>query len=492
VLVDRRIFANTWAYGGRMIEPVSQRDIAAAASDGLPKRSGPGRRVVIVGAGMAGLVAGLALLEAGHEVAILEGRARVGGRIHTVREPFSDGLYAEGGAMRIPQSHQLTMAFCRRFNLTLRPFTSGNPQAFVHLCGRRYRSRDLQANPHLLPYDLARLEHGRSIHELWSSTIAEIAAAVRARGDEAWSEIVHELDELSMREFLESRGWSDAAIELFGLVVFQEALMNSACLELIREELHLCYVNLFEIDGGMDRLPQAFLPALAPHIRFGARMLAFDQSDHAVRVHYQTVGGRFSDTGDYLIVTVPFPALRHVEAIKPLSLDLQRAIRQLRYNAATKILMQFRRRFWEDDDGIVGGGSVTDLPIRAVYYPDHHRDTGRGVLLASYTWNEDAQRWGALPPADRLREALEHLAALHPQAPVAFEAGASVTWHDDPFAGGAFALFDPGQRSRLHDIFVRPEGRIYFAGEHTALAHAWIQGAIESGLRAAIQVHHRP
>jgi monoamine oxidase len=111
------------------------------------------------------------------------------------------------------------------------------------------------------------------------------------------------------------------------------------------------------------------------------------------------------------------------------------------------------------------------------------------VLLVSYTWNEDAQRWGSLSPADRVAQALENLAHIHPQAPAEFEVGTSYMWHADEFAGGAFALFDPGQQSRLHDTIVQPEGRIYFAGEHTSLAHAWIQGAIESGLRAAIQIH---
>jgi monoamine oxidase len=177
--------------------------------------------------------------------------------------------------------------------------------------------------------------------------------------------------------------------------------------------------------------------------------------------------------------------------MQPLSPAMQRAIRQLRSDASAKILMQFRRRFWEDDDGIRGGGSVTDLPIRAVYYPDHHRDSGRGIVLASYTWNEDAQRWGSLSPADRIAQALENLGQIHPQAPAEFEAGASYMWHHDEFAGGAFALFDPGQQTRLHETLVQPEGRLYFAGEHTSLAHAWIQGAVESGLRTAIQIQRR-
>jgi monoamine oxidase len=111
------------------------------------------------------------------------------------------------------------------------------------------------------------------------------------------------------------------------------------------------------------------------------------------------------------------------------------------------------------------------------------------VLLASYTWSEDAQRWGSLPPDERIAQALENVAQIHPQVVDCFEVGASWMWHDDPYAGGAFALFEPSQQGLLHEHIIAPEGRVHFAGEHASLAHAWIQGAIESGLRAAREIH---
>jgi monoamine oxidase len=110
-------------------------------------------------------------------------------------------------------------------------------------------------------------------------------------------------------------------------------------------------------------------------------------------------------------------------------------------------------------------------------------------MLASYTWSEDAQRWGSLTPADRIEQALEDVAQIHPQVLDEFEVGATHMWHHDEFAGGAFALFDPGQQTLLYREIIAPEGRIYFAGEHTSLHHAWIQGAIESGLRTASEIN---
>jgi monoamine oxidase len=292
-----------------------------------------------------------------------------------------------------------------------------------------------------------------------------------------------------VREFLEACSWSEGAIEMFGLLVNQEANLNSSFLELLREEAGRYYTDMVSIQGGMDRLPNAFYPELKERIRFGAKMIAIDQSPDQVTVHYQTPAGRFQVSGDDAILTIPFPVLRHVEVLTPFSRPKQRAIRQLHYDASAKIFFQCRRRFWEDDDGIFGCGTVTDLPIRNMYYPEHGRETGRGVLLASYTWSEDAQRWGSLSPEERISQALENVAQIHPQVLAEFEAGASKMWHDDELAGGAFALFDPGQYGLLHEAIIAPEGRIHFAGEHASLWHAWIQGAIESGLRAAWEIH---
>ncbi len=461
----------------------------AIVESGLQPGAIAPQRVIIVGAGMAGLVAAYELQRSGHDPVILEAQSRVGGRVYTLREPFAPGLYAEAGAMRIPRAHDLTMAYIDRFKLPVSPFTMGNPHAFYYLHGRRYRIEEVGANPDALGFEVADRERGKTLGQLWAEALSPLVEKLHEAPEAAWSEIVRAYDQYSTREFLESLGWSEGAIEMFGLLENQEAVMNSSFLELLREEAGGYYTNMVEIDGGMDLLPRAFLPALQSRIHFGARVVALDQTPGSVTVHYQTAAGRAQASGDYAIVTVPFPALRHVEVLKPFSRPKQRAIRQLHYDASAKILFQCRRRFWEEDDGIFGGGTMSDLAIRATYYPDHGRETGRGVLLASYTWSEDAQRWGSLSPADRVAQALENLAQIHPQIIEEFEVGASKMWHDDEFAGGAFALFDPGQQSLLHQHIIAPEGRIHFAGEHASLAHAWIQGAIESGLRAACEVH---
>ncbi|MGH2427890.1 MAG: flavin monoamine oxidase family protein [Candidatus Limnocylindria bacterium] len=477
-------------------EPVILHDVPESKElldtppQGLGRREQPPKRVVIIGAGLAGLVAGFELKRQGHEPIILEAQNRVGGRVHTLRS-FGPGLYAEAGAMRIPRAHDLTLAYCELFGLELRPFMMGNPKGLVHVGGVRMTAEEAARDPGSLPFELAEHERGRSPQALWEDAIADLRAAVESGGDAGWQQIVREYDRYSLYDFLRLRGFSEGAIEYYAVMNFLEADMHNAVVEILREELGKAFVDMQEIVGGMDRLPDAFYHRLEREVRLGAEVHAIDQDPASVTVHYKTEAGRFTLSADYAICTVPFSVLRSIEMLTPLSRDKQRAIRQLNYHASTKILFQVRRRFWEDE-GITGGATVTDLPVRRLNYPTPDPTTERGVLLASYTWGQDALQWGAMDPETRLEEALDDVARIHPQVRDEFEVGASYAWYGDRWARGAFAMFAPEQQTNLQDDIVRPEGRIHFAGEHCSLYHAWIQGALESGIRSARQIHEAP
>ncbi len=464
-------------------------DAMTVAQRGLPEREGPRKRVLVIGAGMAGLAAAYELLKQGHEPVVLEARQRVGGRVYTLREPFAGGLHAEAGAMRIPSAHKLTLYYCQCFGLDLIPFTMGNPKCYYYLQGKRLTEGDCSANPSLLPFELSTPEKGRTVDDLWQSTIQGFVDLIDRDGDAGWGQIVAQYDQYSTLEFLQTKGWSEGAIELFGLLQNQEALMNYSFVEMLREEVGHYYRDLYQIAGGSDRLPHAFYQQLGARIRFGAIVHTIEQDASGVTAHYRNAAGSFQERGDYMIVTVPFSVLRHVEVNPPFSHAKQKAIRELHYDASSKIFLQCHRRFWEEDEGILGGATITDLAIRNMYYPEHGRETGRGVLLASYTWSEDAERWGSLSHEDRIEQAVENVALIHPQIRSEFEVGTSIMWHEDPFAGGAFALFEPEQQTRLYRDIIAPEGRIHIAGEHASLEHAWIQGALDSGLRAAWEVN---
>ena len=149
--------------------PPSAATLAVPRS-GLGGRPGAAHRVVIIGAGLAGLVAAYELKRQGHKVIVLEAQNRVGGRIHTLRG-FAPGLYAEAGGMRIPRAHDLTLEYCRLFDLPLRPFVMNNPKGLVYLDGERMTIEAANAQPSRLPFELAEHERGRTADELWESAI---------------------------------------------------------------------------------------------------------------------------------------------------------------------------------------------------------------------------------------------------------------------------------------------------------------------------------
>ena len=470
--------------------PVAPEDLATP-DEGLDYRSQEPKRVVVIGGGMAGLVAAFELARQGHDPIVLEAQNRVGGRVYTIRD-FAPGLYAEAGAMRIPRVHDLTLRYCDLFGLSRRPFVMGNPKGLVHVGGLRMTAEEAHLDPDRMRFDVAPHERGRSFADLWDDATRDLRARLERDGPAAWDEIVRQYDRYSLREFLEVKGFSDGAIEMYGVMNFVEADMNNAVIEELREDLGRAFEDMQEIVGGMDLLPGAFYGALQDRIRFGCEVHAIEQDADSVTVHYKTEALRASISADYAVCAIPFSVLRQIEVLTPFSREKQRAIRQLNYSASTKILFQVRERIWETDDGIFGGATVTDLPIRRINYPTPDPSTSRGVLLASYTWSQDALRWGAMDEETRLEQALDDVGRIHPRIRDVYEVGASHAWYDDKWANGAFALFTPQQQTELQADIVRPEGRIHFAGEHCSLYHAWIQGALESGIRAARAIHEAP
>ncbi|MFY9875991.1 MAG: FAD-dependent oxidoreductase [Rhodomicrobium sp.] len=197
--------------------------------------------------------------------------------------------------------------------------------------------------------------------------------------------------------------------------------------------------------------------------------------------------------GDFVLCTIPYSVLSRVEVQPEFSAVKWRAIRELNYDSSTKVHAVAAKRFWETDDGIYGGGTFTDLPTVSTYYPSDNADAknpmasrGPGVMLASYSWGQPARRLASMPHRERAAEVLRHLARIHPQlkTPGIVRHTASWSWDNHPWSSGAFTLFLPGQHSELQAAAVAPEGRVHFAGEHASLMHSWMQGALESGLRA--------
>ena len=459
--------------------------------------------VVIVGAGLAGLCAAYELEQRGHRVTILEAdQQHVGGRTRTLR--FGDGLYGEAGAMRIPARHETTRRYVREFGLPLRKFVLSNPQAYYFLRGERQRIADVAKLNRL--YALRDDERDKSPDDLWANSVGKTVAALTAEerreltGETLTSTRVRLLDQMSLQQVIESAGLSDDAVEFLAVTQGQETELLTGATETIREEfLEVWSQGFDEIVGGTDRLASAFAAKLRSKPKLGCEVVRLTQQQDKRRAAaiYRERGVEKRAEGDFVLCTLPFPVLSRVVVEPEFSGPKWRAIRELNYDSSTKVLFVCNRRFWEVDDGIYGGGTYTDLPTGTTYYPSDNAEakdprvsSGPGVMLASYSWGQAARRLASLPHPERAAAVLRHLSRVHPQLrqPGMVRQTTSWSWDNHPYSGGAFAWFMPGQHTALYRYVTAPEGRIHFAGEHASLAHTWMQGALDSGLRAVQQM----
>ncbi|MED2792152.1 flavin monoamine oxidase family protein [Bacillus wiedmannii] len=478
-----------------MMQPLTMERMLHIINVGLVKTNNP-KQIIIAGAGISGLVAASLLKEAGHNITILEANNRIGGRIYTIREPFSRGLYFNAGPMRIPETHELTLAYIRKFKLPLNLFINKTASDIIYTNNIKARLSVFEKNPSILGYPILENEIGKTAEELMLVVLEPILNFIKKDPNKNWIIVETKYKTYSLGSFL-SEYYSDGAIDMIGVLLDMEAYMGMSLIEVLREMIFFTSTTkYYEITGGMDTLPNSFLPELKNNIFMSYKVEKIIQEDNKVmmQVTSEQTLHPFMVTGDIAIITIPFSALRFVE-VQPyhlFSYFKRRAIRELNYIAATKIAIEFKSRFWEKARQC-GGKSITDLPIRFTYYPSYGIHTpGTAIVLASYTWADEALTWDSLPQRDRIRYALKNLAEIYGDIVYSeFVTGTSFSWSQNPYSCGAFTAFEPGQELELFPYITPPAGKVHFAGEHTTLTHGWMQGAIESGIRVAYEVNEQ-
>jgi monoamine oxidase len=401
---------------------LTMRQMISAIRGGLPKTHHP-KKIIVVGAGMAGLVAASLLKNAGHHVTILEARDRVGGRVHTLRSPFTGGTYLDAGAMRIPETHHLVFEYIKKFRLPVNRFFNVTPNDRIYVNGVKTRMNIYREHPGMLGFPVAPREKGKTAEELlWSS----IKPVVQLKQDPyKWPQTAKKLDQYSMNEFLQYNPFniplSPGAITMIKVLLDIESFSELSFLEIGLQDILPIFLHphlhFYEITGGNDQLPKAFLPQLKESILFKQKMVKIEQCRNRVITHFvhtETLQP-LSIAGDAAIITVPFSILPfvQVEPRNSFSYYKWKAIRELHYSPSTKIGIEFKSRFWEKE-GLYGGKAVTDLPIRFAFYPSHGiGESGPAVVLASYTWEDDAIPWSSLSEDERIVRSLKNLAAIH-------------------------------------------------------------------------------
>lgn len=458
---------------------------------GLRRVSGrDARRVAVVGAGMAGLVAAFELEQAGHRVDIFEASMRVGGRIWTHR--FGDDTHAELGAARIGRHHGCVMHYVDALGVDVRPLTPDGPDNLLHIGGRRVTVAQAHrlwvdrpppgftADSPLVIYD-----------EIIERTLGGLTAG-DLRALFSGAELTEPLRDLDGRPFtaLFEDVLPPRAFHVVGHATGMVHYARVSALEGLIDELNWRAGDHVTCVGGMGALVDGLVDALDAPLHLGAPVdgLRLGPDDVVLRIGGEEPTRRRFDR---VIVATPASALARIEFDPPLPTRQAGALARLTYSPAARTIGHVSRRRWESESGIRGGASRTDLSIQQCWYPEPVPAGAEAPagLIAGYRWESHARSFAGFDSAARDRSTLTDLDRLHPGASRDVDDLLHVLWDEDVAAGsGAYAFFRPGEREALQPELGRPwptsRPRLFFAGEHLAISHASVQGAVETALKA--------
>jgi monoamine oxidase len=483
--LDRRSFL-AWTAGTLAANWTAAAARSAEADPGESQAtvsSGSSRQVLVLGAGLAGLAAAYELKKAGYAVTVLEARTRPGGRVLTYRDPFADGLYAEMGAEYVDATDEYDHRFCKE--LGLKVMTAKLYDA-IFVRGQRFKMASFKRNKEKLPY--AGTEGGRLFGQ--EAAYLKRLLALIADPEKLPAEVL-KLDNLSVVELLLQEG---APEDVAALYTYTQATESTArphemsALHMVRSHRRSFSEDTDEgrILGGNDQLPNGLARALSGEILYNRPVRKIARDQEGAEVFFEEGGVLRSLRAPRLVVAIPFKVLRDIEVTPSFSPPKTKCIATLAYGHVMKIAMQYQRRFW-DEPGSLGQRVFTDTLLRRVYHFSIDQPGPRGILM-SFTSAADAEALGRMSEADRLRTALQEATKIWPEAPRHFEGGAVKYWNEDPWIRGSYSFEGVGQARDYLQIAAAPEGRVHFAGEHTSIHRASMNGALESGVRVAAEV----
>ncbi|WP_067460605.1 flavin monoamine oxidase family protein [Actinomadura macra] len=497
--------APTAAANPAPFEPPSPGDLA--------RLGGPTPRVVVLGGGVTGLATAHELRKAGYECLVLEAKDRPGGRNWTVRggtaekeitgyrqrARFAEGEYMNAGPARIAQ-FMVTLDYCRELGIPIEPFTIDNCDACVYyedagpLSRRRIENRKVKADVfgHVSELLAKATDQGALDKELDRDDRERLLAFL-----EDFGALTREGDRLAYTgtnrrgyRVLPNTGDPPGVIDGPPPSV-HDVLASGIGRDLAFEIEWPFQMVMFQPVGGMDRIPYALARRIgADRIRYGAQVLEVTDLPSGVEVLYTDGGGRERrEHADYCVATLPPYIMARIPT--NLGADVTAALERPSRVPVSKIGLEYRRRWWEEDERIYGGLTHTDMDIGQIWYPCHGYHGRRGVLIGAYTEGPSTEGLDAMAPADRIRRAVAQGVKIHgPAYARELVSGFAVNWDRVPHIETGWVRW-PSWTDGAYDLLNRPHGRVYFAGEWLTGFIGWQAGAIESARRAVTQIHWR-
>lgn len=505
MLTRRRFLEHLGAIGGSslVMSAMTSWDLMAGSAGQRPELTGrPAKaRVVVLGAGLSGLVAGYELGKLGYDYQVLEARDRVGGMQWSVRKgsehtevggerqvcTFDEEQYLNVGAWRIPHSHHGVLGYCRELGVPMQVFLNESDASYFYyegaaagpLAKKRVRLREVKA-------DLT-----GQINELLIKALDQQKLDLPLTAD----------DQKRLTSFLLSQGYLDSNTRTYKAFANRgegdphqlAALLQAGFGNRLRSVPAIegtTAAPMFQPVGGMDQIAKGFQRAMGPkRITLNAEIQSVHQSDTGVKVVYlDTKSGKKTElSADYVIVSMPLNLVAALDI--NLSDEMMQAVKSVGYSNSAKIGLAMKRRFWEEDDGIFGGHLYSDLPLGEFSYPSNGYFTKKGVLLGLYS-NGPIGDLIDQPVAARIEHVLTHASKVHPQIRAEFESGYAVFWKKVKYNMGGYAAGrDAARRAQLSKV----DNRILIGSAAIAPHSApdWQEGAVSAGWQALKSVHER-
>ncbi|MDM0071562.1 flavin monoamine oxidase family protein [Variovorax sp. J31P207] len=500
------------AGGAAMYQAMSSLGHAAESSYHGPvqlAKAKPGSSVIILGAGLAGMVAAVELRNAGYKVEVLEFQSRAGGRCWTLRGGdrfteldgtaqtvgFAKGNYFNPGPWRVPYHHHAMLDYYRRYGIKLEAFNQVNYNAYVHhskaFGGKPQRFRHVQAD---VRGNVAELLAKAANQGALDTAVTKEDKEKLLASLKSWGVLDKDYRYVASTAVSDYRGYeNDPAGGLMALakpsqpIGLHELLQSNLWGQIGAGNVYEFHSTIFQPEGGMDMLAQAMARDLGQAIRYNAKVTKIEQGDRSVTVHYndaQKPGATRRASADWCVCTIPASILAQLDI--QVGDSMRAAIDSLPYGSSMKVGLEFKRRFWEEDERIYGGISYTDLPIQQISYPSTgYMGKGPAVLLGAYNFeNTNSYRFSSLTPNERIRLVLEYGSQLHPQFKAEFLNGVSVAWHRMGWILGCYGKWTDELRGQHYKNLAQVDGRIVLAGEHVSYIPAWQEGAVLSSLDA--------
>ncbi len=462
----------------------------------------PGKKVLVLGAGVAGLLAAWELERAGYETEVLEASHRIGGRCLTLRHGdlvdevgnrqvcnFDDdpSLFFNAGPSRIPQEHRVLIDYCRRLNVPLLTHVNSNTGAWAQFDrfngGERMRIRQFVADARGMMSELSQkgLSDAWLDQELGEEDRDLMRQFLRSYGD---------LAEEGVYKGTSRAGYASGGLMSPGVLKDTKTLDELLQSDFWRMGMHFTESSLqsavLEPAGGMDRIVTALADKLTSKPRLHSVVRAIHNEESGVRVVYREQGVERETRADYCLNSIPTQLLVGID--NNFSPDYLALLRTRPRGKLSKIGLQMKARFWEAE-GIFGGISWTGQDITQIIYPSEGFGKPKGVVVGAYQLSgEINDRWLNLGAEERIRRAVEQGEKLHPGYASQFENGVSVVWHRMNHMLGCTATQsapDTAQALRA------PFGRHYLIGDQAANYPGWQESAVLTAIAALNDIQQR-